>query len=130
MSTPTRLRNPFARLGTPGLVAALCALAVAPAAANDFPTNERVLYVQECMREHPGNAFEMLSKCSCALDRLAAEVKFDDYLTMSTAFKANSIGGERGGYIRDADILQKEIRRFRDLQAKAKSACFINTGPR
>lgn len=120
-----------ARLRAPGLLAALSLAAAAPSAlANDFPTNERVLYVQECMRDHPGNAFEMISKCSCALDRLAADVKYEDYLTMSTASKANSIGGERGGYIRDTDLLQKEIRRFRDLQAKAKAACFINTGPR
>lgn len=120
-----------ARLRAPGLLAALSLAAAAPSAlANDFPTNERVLYVQECMRDHPGNAFEMISKCSCALDRLAADVKYEDYLTMSTASKANSIGGDRGGYIRDTDLLQKEIRRFRDLQAKAKAACFINTGPR
>jgi hypothetical protein len=120
-----------ARLRVPGLLAALSLAATAPPAlANDFPTNERVLYVQECMRDHPGNAFEMISKCSCALDRLAVDVKYEEYLTMSTASKANSIGGERGGYIRDTDLLQKEIRRFRDLQAKAKAACFINTGPR
>ncbi len=120
-----------ARLRAPGLLAALSLAAAAPSAlANDFPTNERVLYVQECMRDHPGNAFEMISKCSCALDRLAADVKYEDYLTMSTASKANSIGGDRGGYIRDTDLLQKEIRRFRDLQAKVKAACFINTGPR
>jgi hypothetical protein len=112
------------------LLGTLLVAAAGPAAANDFPTNERVLWVQECMRDHPGNAFEMISKCSCALDRIAAEVKFDEYLTMSTAAKANSIGGDRGGYIRDTDMLQKEIRRFRDLQTKAKSACFINTGPR
>jgi hypothetical protein len=124
------LRHPLARLHAAGLLGALALAASAPALANDFPTNERVLWVQECMRDHPGNAFEMISKCSCALDRIAAEVKFDDYLTMSTATKANSIGGDRGGYIRDTEQLQKEIRRFRDLQAKSKAACFINTGPR
>lgn len=124
------IRTPMARLRAMGLCSALALAASAPALANDFPTNERVLWVGECMREHPGNAFEMISKCSCALDRIAGQVKFDDYLTMSTASKANSIGGERGGYIRDTDMLQKEIRRFRDIQAKAKAACFINTGPR
>lgn len=120
----------LARLRASSLLGMLAVGIAAPALANDFPTNERVLYVQECLRDHPGNPFEMISKCSCALDRLAAEVKFDDFLTMSTAAKANSIGGERGGYIRDAEILQKEIRRFRDLQNRAKAACFINVAPR
>ena len=37
-------------------LAALCALATAalPALANDFPTAERVLYVQDCMKKHQG----------------------------------------------------------------------------
>jgi hypothetical protein len=100
------------------------------AAANDFPTVERVLYVQDCMRAHPGPQFEMINKCSCALDTLAAKVKFEDYTIMNTSFKANSIGGERGSYVRDVDVLQKEIRRFRQLQSDAKKSCFINSDPR
>jgi hypothetical protein len=39
--------------------------------------------------------------------------------------KANSIGGERGGYIRDNEPLQKQIKRYRDMQASAKKQCFI-----
>jgi hypothetical protein len=99
--------------------------------ANDFPTIDRVLYVQECVRNHPGPYYEMINKCSCALDALARQVSFDEYMTMSTATNANSIGGERGGYIRDAESLQVQIRRFRDLQNKVKQGCFINvTSPR
>ncbi len=101
-------------------------LAAGSASANDFPTIDRVLYVQECVRNHPGPYYEMINKCSCALDALARQVSFDDYMTMSTATNANSIGGERGGYIRDVDSLQKEIRRFRDLQTKVQVGCFIN----
>lgn len=101
-------------------------LAAGSASANDFPTIDRVLYVQECVRNHPGPYFEMINKCSCALDALARQVSYDDYMTMNTATNANSIGGERGGYIRDAESLQVQIRRFRDLQTKVKQGCFIN----
>ena len=98
---------------------------------NDFPTVDRVLYVQECMRQHPGPHYEMVNKCSCALDALAREISFDDYTAMSTATNANSIGGERGNTIRDTELLQKQIKRFREVQAKAKAGCFINvTSPR
>jgi hypothetical protein len=109
------------------LLALLC-LAGSAARANDFPTVDRVLYVQECMRAHPGPHYEMVNKCSCALDALAAEVKFDDYVTMNTAANANSIGGERGGYIRDSESLQVQIKRYRELQTRVKGGCFINTG--
>ena len=105
----------------------LCALLLPSAAgANDFPTVDRVLYVLECMRAHPGPPFEMTSKCSCALDAIANELKYDDYVTMSTVSKAMSIGGERGGTIRDAPSLESQAKRYRALQTKAEKACFIN----
>lgn len=106
----------------------LCVLLMASAAAcaNDFPTADRVLYVQECMRAHPGSQFEMTNKCSCALDALARDVKYDDYVTMSTVSKAMSIGGERGGTIRDAPSLEPQVKRYRELQKKAEKGCFIN----
>ena len=101
-------------------------LAAAPAAfANDFPTVDRVLYVQECMRANPGPSFEMVNKCSCALDNLAREVKYEDYVTMITVVNAVSIGGERGGELRDNETLKPQIKRFRDLQSQVQKACFI-----
>jgi hypothetical protein len=93
--------------------------------AHDYPTAERVVYVEACMREHPGAHYEMLNKCSCVLDTIAGELPFDDYVTMSTAANANSIGGERGSYIRDVEPLQLQIRKFRQLQARAGQSCML-----
>jgi hypothetical protein len=104
----------------------LLLLAGSPALANDFPTVDRVLYVQECMRAHPGPQFEMINKCSCALDKLATSLKYKDYVTMSTIGKAMSIGGERGGAIRDVPSLEPQLKRYRALQSKAEQGCFIN----
>ena len=108
----------------PWFLAAALALP-AWAQAHDYPTAERVVYVQACMRQHPGGYYEMLNKCSCVIDRIARDVPFEQYMTMSTAANAISIGGERGSYIRDVEPLQKEIRRFRQLQAQARSSCMI-----
>ena len=111
-------------------LASLLTLAAMAAQANDFPTVDRVLYVQECIRAHPGPNFEMVNKCSCALDKLAGEVKFDDYVSMVTVVKAVSIGGERGGELRDNETIKPQIARYRELQSKAQAACFIAPGPR
>lgn len=100
--------------------------AAAPALANDFPTVDRVLYVQECMRDNPGPNFEMVNKCSCALDALAREVKYEQYVEMSTIAKALSIGGERGNDLRDNETLKAPLKRYRELQAKVQKGCFIN----
>jgi hypothetical protein len=103
-------------------------LAANPARANDFPTADRVLYVQECMRAHDGPQFEMIHKCSCALDALARTIKYNDYVTLSTVGKAMSIGGERGSAIRDVPSLEPQLKRYRELQAQAEKGCFINGG--
>lgn len=114
-------------LAVPLLAAA--AASAAPARPHDYPTVDRVSYVLECLRQHPGPEYELLSKCSCALDKLAAQLTLDEFTSMTTATNANSIGGERGNYIRDTEPLQKQIRRFRELQAQAKKSCFIASEP-
>ncbi len=107
-----------------GLLTA-CVTLPAVAKLDEFPTTERFLWVQSCLRENPGGYFEMVNKCACAFDQIATELSLDDYVEMSTALNANTIGGERGSYIRDTEKLQDEIRRFRAIQAKAKKSCFV-----
>jgi hypothetical protein len=110
----------------PRFLAAAALLALAGhAAANDFPTVDRVLYVQECMKANPGPNYEMVNKCSCALDALAREVKYDDYVNMTTIVNAISIGGERGSELRDNETVKPQIKRYRELQAKVQQGCFI-----
>lgn len=113
-------------------LAAMCMLPclALPTLANDFPTVDRVLYVQDCMRAHPGAYHEMVSKCSCALDRLAEQVKYEDYVTMSTVVNAMTIGGERGSELRDNETVKPQVTRYRELQAKVQKACFIAPAPK
>jgi hypothetical protein len=68
----------------------------------------------------------MINKCSCAADAFAAEVSYDEYTTMQTISNGMTIGGERGGAIRDVATLQPELKKYRELQIKVKKGCFIN----
>ena len=113
---------------TPALHWIAAALLAAPACAqaHDYPTSERVVYVEACIHDHPGGHYEMVNKCSCVIDRIAGEVPYDDFVTMSTAAKATTIGGERGSYIRDVESLQVQIRKFRQLQAQARKSCLLD----
>lgn len=122
----TRFATPVRLLG---LASVLLLCSTAPAHAHDYPTAERVTWVQACMHEHPGHYFEMVNKCSCAIDRIAREVTYDAFTTMNTAANASSIGGERGGSLRASDIVQQQVRQYRALQKQAKAACFISSGP-
>ena len=107
----------------------LCALALVTASAayaHDYPTVDRVEYVHECMRNNTGPYYEMLYKCSCAIDAIAADMPYDQYTNAATASNAMSIGGERGAGIRDAQMGKDLAAQYKAAQAKAKRACFIN----
>ena len=46
------------------------------AQANDFPTQDRVEYVLECMQQHPGKQ-EYLYKCACTIDQIAQALRYE-----------------------------------------------------
>jgi hypothetical protein len=110
------------------LAAAAAGATAAPAGPHDYPTADRVVYVQACMRDNPGGYYEMVNKCSCALDRIAADVPFDDYVEMNTVVNAMTIGGERGAELRDNAGAKRQVTRWREIQARVKPACFIGSG--
>jgi hypothetical protein len=93
--------------------------------ANDFPTVDRVEFVLECMRDHTGAQFELLNKCACAIDRLAEQYKYDDYVEAQTMSKAVTVAGERGSTLRDNDEAQKAAKRYRAAVVEAGRACFL-----
>ncbi len=100
-------------------------LGFSAARAHDYPTVDRVIYVQTCLRDHPGPSFEMVNKCSCAIDKIASEIIYDDFVSLSTVANAITIGGERGAVLREAEPMQDLARKFRKLNVEAKKSCFI-----
>lgn len=109
------------------VVFALASVVFAPLSqANDFPTADRVAFVMECMRDHTGGQFELLNKCSCTVDRLAEQYKYDDYVEAQTMAKAVTIAGERGSTLRDNDDAQKAARRYKASVIEAGRACFLH----
>jgi hypothetical protein len=65
-------------------------------AGHDYPTSARVEYVQECMLRN-GGELSYLYKCSCAIDRIANELTYDDFVEWGTFARNASLAGERGG---------------------------------
>jgi hypothetical protein len=93
---------------------------------NDFPTVERVLFVEACVRDHPDRArTELLYKCSCAIDRIAAELSYAEYVDASTAFAAGQVAGERGTHIRESSAGEDLAGRYRQARANARKACML-----
>ncbi len=107
-----------------GMLLLLAASSPMLAQAHEFPTADRVEYVLECMMKHPGKQ-EYLYKCSCAIDQIAREVAYDEYVEISTALRHQTLGGERGAEFRDPDSVKAMATKFKALQARARKTCFV-----
>ena len=105
------------------LLLILCSAPVAQ--ANDFPTQARVEFVLNCMRESKAPQQEAMYKCSCAIDAIADKVRYSAWVDLSTVANGITIAGERGGVMRDIKDGRKIIASYRDLQQGAKKRCFI-----
>lgn len=106
---------------------ALSSVQAQPIVEKEFPTLARVEYVLECIQQHANvSQREMVYKCSCAIDAIAKEITYDEYVDFSTISNSISIAGERGAAIREQKSMRPIANKFRDLQTKAKKACFIN----
>jgi hypothetical protein len=92
--------------------------------ANDFPTTSRVEYVLECMKTHNGK-YEYLYKCSCAVDEIANQVPFDEYVEISTALRHQTMGGQRGAEFRDPVNVKEMAGKYKAIAGRAADACFV-----
>ncbi|KND62426.1 hypothetical protein BVER_01635c [Candidatus Burkholderia verschuerenii] len=95
-------------------------------AAHDYPTQGRVEYVLGCMDDN-GHDFVNVYKCSCAIDKIAQKLSYDDFVEQSTFSKYATLGGEGGAEFR-VDRAKAQTKKFRDLQKDAFKACGIGQG--
>ena len=107
------------------VAAALCWCALpahGDALHNDYPTVARVEYVQECIARNGGNLAD-LYKCSCAVDRIADRLTYDDFVEAGTFARYATLGGEGGGEFRDPEHAKEKAKLYRSVEADAYRAC-------
>lgn len=94
--------------------------------AKDYPTVERVLFVEACAREHPDRQHtEMIYKCSCAMDVMVSRLSYPEYVEASTAFFGGQVAGERGAQVREGVSRDGLADRYRDARGEALRRCMI-----
>ncbi len=97
-----------------------------PASANDFPTLERVKFVQECMSLNGGPTYVNMYGCSCVLDKIAAEISFDDFVHADAFARLRNMRGERGGYFRSSKDSRSARKVLTTLRDEATEQCFVS----
>lgn len=110
---------------SPWIAAVIALPGLSAAQIADYPTLDRILFVEECIRNHPDrHRQEMVYKCACAMDALAEEIPYAQYTDASTALNASTIAGERGNVAR-GDEVRDQAKRFRASVARAYKSCLI-----
>jgi len=92
---------------------------------NNYPTLARVEYVNQCINNN-GGKLAALYQCSCAIDRIANSLPYDDYVEVTTFVKNANIPGEGGGMFRDSDRGRKLTKSYRELEDGALHSCGVS----
>jgi hypothetical protein len=98
------------------------ALSDTPPPANDYPTQARVEYVNECIANHD-DSLANVYQCSCTIDRIADRLSYDDFVEAITFARYSGLPGEGGALFRDPVEARKMARAYRELEAEAQRAC-------
>ncbi|MGI9213343.1 MAG: hypothetical protein ACR2HF_12805 [Methylococcaceae bacterium] len=96
----------------------------AAAAINDFPTQARMEYVLQCMGDHGGQNLNTLYHCVCAVDTLAAGMKYEEYTQAQIFTQAINMAGDRGAEFRDPPQSARLRAKLKDTLTKVEEQCF------
>jgi hypothetical protein len=102
----------------------LAAALPAAAMAHDYPTTDRVEYVLECMQQHEGK-YEYVYKCSCAIDAIAKEMPYDEFVDSAMSLRNQGLQGTRGAMFRDPETVKDMAKKYKALKESANKQCFI-----
>ncbi len=92
------------------------------ASSGDFPTIDRVLFVNECIRKHRGG-LDSLYKCSCVMDYFANNLTYAEFDNMDASSHGINTTGERSAIFRDPKGVREGINRLKEVQSIAKRKC-------
>ena len=92
--------------------------------ANDFPTLDRALYIQECMTLRQSQNYETLYACVCTIDKIADAMSYKEFVEADSYMRMRNARGERGGLFRGTERAREVRKRFSSIKADAESYCF------
>lgn len=117
------MTRPMTRIVVPVALAAFLAGLSTARADDGYPTYARVDYVLGCMMSN-GQGPDVMRKCSCSIDEIAAHFPYDSYVAMETARTLQDMPGERASLMRGVGWVKDLLDEFRQIQVAADLKCF------
>ena len=89
---------------------------------NDYPTVTRADYVYACMQVN-GQTRDILEKCSCSIDNIAALMPFNEYEEIETIMSVQLRGDKNSSILRQP-MMQERVKNLKRAQVEAELRCF------
>jgi hypothetical protein len=96
-----------------------------PTPVNDFPTQDRVEYVLECVAKKGGLKYETLYPCICKADKVAEKMTHSEYAEAKTFTYLRKTPGDQGGIFRDPPQATKLRDKLKAAEEYAEKSCFV-----
>lgn len=100
-------------------------VAAAAQPVNDFPTQDRVEYVLECVAKKGGLKYETLYPCICKIDKIAEKMQYHEFAEAKTFTYLRKTPGDQGGIFRDPPQAKELRNKLKDAEQYADSKCFV-----
>jgi hypothetical protein len=106
-----------------------CSLAIAEESGNSmdaqaYPTAVKVDYVIGCMAAN-GQTSEMVQKCSCSIDFIAASISYEEYEKIETLLRLQQMpAAGRNAIYKNSSWSKKAVLKLREVQAESTLRCF------
>lgn len=91
--------------------------------ANDYPTQDRVEYVLNCLQELGRNTMDDLQTCSCRIDKIASQMPYETYNYAITYERNKRMTGEKGGVFRDNKAGKKFAKELEGIRETVGGQC-------
>lgn len=92
---------------------------------SDYPTQERIEYVLNCIAKHGGLSYINQYACGCKVDKLAEKLTFKEYEAARIFTMLQSTPGEKGAVFRDPKQSKDLRSRLKAAEQYAEKSCFI-----
>ena len=96
-----------------------------PSVAHDFPTQETVRFVLDCMTENGGINDESFYYCTCRHDAMANNISFSDYEEGVTYERNKDMPGDKGAVFRNIERGKEKYKELLQARTTADSQCTV-----
>ena len=91
--------------------------------AAEYPTEQIVRNVLDCMSEFGGLTDENMYTCSCRVDYTMSHMDFQEYENAATWDRNKQMPGDKGDTVRDSELGKTDSKKYEKVLTEGEKIC-------